>query len=51
MVLQPSTEEDAVQITPIIAKVRKVCGGPEIISRTLGIKASTTSFGAAEIIE
>lgn len=46
MVRQPSTEEEAVQITPIIATVRKLCGGPDIISWILGIKASTKPLGA-----
>ena len=43
---QPSTEDDAVQITPMMAMVRNVCGGPEIISLMRGAKAVETSFGA-----
>ena len=36
---KPSSEEEDVQIAPNTAKVIKLCGGPSIISRSLGLRA------------
>ena len=49
MVRQPSTDDEAVQITPIMARVIYPSLGPEIISLILGAKPFDISEGIDEI--